>query len=234
MELRVRDVAKLFAVAEKKIYNWIEEKKLPASEINGQYRFNRSELLEWATAHQIPLSGKIFAEPANGGTPLSGLADALEAGGIHHNVGGTDSESVLQAIVNTMPLPDDADREMLLDVLLAREALGSTGVGDGIAIPHVRSPVVVHVPRAMISLCFLTNPIDFDAIDGKPVNAMFSFISPTIRVHLHLLSRLAFGLQDIGFKAAVLRQASAEEILQEARRVEGGLTQPAAATTHGK
>ncbi len=234
MELRVRDVAKLFAVAEKKIYSWIEEKGLPASEINGQYRFDRSELLEWATAHQIPLSDKIFSEPANGGTPLSCLAGALEAGGIFHNVGGIDRESVLQAIVNTMPLPDDSDREMLLDVLLAREALGSTGVGDGIAIPHVRSPVVVHVPRAMISLCFLANPIDFDAVDGKPVNAMFSFISPTIRVHLHLLSRLAFGLQDAGFKAAVLRQASAEEILQEARRVESGLAQPAVDTTKAK
>lgn len=234
MELRVRDVAKLFAVAEKKIYSWIEDKGLPASEINGQYRFNRSELLEWATAHQIPLSEKIFTEPANGGTPMSGLAEALEAGGIHHHVGGTDRESVLEAIVGTMPLPDDSDRELLLDVLLAREALGSTGVGDGIAIPHVRSPVVVHVPKAMISLCFLANPIDFGAVDGRPVNAMFSFISPTIRVHLHLLSRLAFGLQDAGFKAAVLRQAPADEILREARRVEGGLMPPAAAATHGK
>lgn len=223
MELRMRDVAKLFAASEKKIHQWIDDKKMPVHEISGQLRFNRAELLEWATAHQVPLSGKIFGEPANGETPMTGFAEALQAGGIHHRVGGTDRESVLRAIVTTMPLPEDADREMLIDVLLAREALGSTGVGDGIAIPHVRSPVVVHVPKAMISLCFLATPIDFDAVDGLPVNALFSFISPTVRVHLHLLSRLAFALQDGRFKQAVLRQAPPEEILEEARRVEHGL-----------
>lgn len=227
MELRMRDVEKLFAASEKKINQWIDDKKMPVHDIGGQLRFNRAELLEWATAHQIPLSGRIFGEPANGETPMTGFAEALTAGGIFHNVGGNDRESVLRAIVATMPLPEDADREMLIDVLIAREALGSTGVGDGIAIPHVRSPVVVHVPKAMISLCFLASPIDFDAVDGKPVNAMFSFISPTVRVHLHLLSRLAFALQDEKFKAAVLRQSPAEEILAEARRVEIALAQKA-------
>ena len=50
---------------------------------------------------------------------------------------------MLRAVVARMPLADEGDRELLLDVLLAREAMGSTGVGDGIAIPHVRNPVVL-------------------------------------------------------------------------------------------
>ena len=126
-----------------------------------------------------------------------------------------------------MRLPEEVDREFLLRVLLAREALASTGVGDGIAIPHVRNPIVLHVNRPMISLCFLEKPVDFDALDGKPVHALFSLISPTVRAHLHLLSRLAFGIRDMGFRDAVARQASRDEILDEARRMETSLAQKA-------
>jgi PTS system nitrogen regulatory IIA component len=231
MELRVREVAKLFAVPEKKIYQWIEEKGLPARQISGQYRFNRAELLEWATARQVHLSSEIFGGQENGSALPPSFADALQAGGIFHGIEVSDRESALRAIVKNMPLTDDADREFLFDVLLAREALASTGIGDGIAIPHVRNPVVLHVPQAMISLCLLATPIEFGAVDGKRVHALFSLISPTVRMHLHLLSRLAFSLRDAGFKAAVTRQASAEEILKEARRVEAGLAQPAIAPT---
>ena len=69
-----------------------------------------------------------------------------------------------------MKLPDDVDREFLYQVLLAREALGSTGIGDGIAIPHVRNPIVLHLSRPTVTLCFLEQPVDFGALDGQPVS----------------------------------------------------------------
>jgi PTS system nitrogen regulatory IIA component len=110
------------------------------------------------------------------------------------------------------------DREFLLQVLLAREALGSTGIGDGIAIPHARNPIVLNVERPTITLCFLENPVDFAALDGLPVTILFTLINPTARAHLHLLSRLAFMLNDKGFKDVLKRQTSRDEILAEARR----------------
>jgi PTS system nitrogen regulatory IIA component len=145
-------------------------------------------------------------------------------GGIVYRLDGTDKESVLRAVVEHMRLPEEVDRAFLLRVLLAREALQSTGIGDGIAIPHVRNPIVLHVPRPMVTLCFLEKPIDFGALDGKPVHVLFSLVSPTVRAHLRLLSRLSFALHDAGFKKAVTRQASRDEILNEARRVEATLT----------
>ena len=75
----------------------------------------------------------------------------------------------------------------------------------------------------MISLCFLEKPVDFAAIDGKPVHALFTLISPTVRAHLHLLSRLAFALRDARLKEAVMRQAFHEEILAELHRLEEAL-----------
>jgi len=220
MQLTVQNVAELLNVSEKTVYRWLNDQSLPGYRVSGQYRFNRAEVLEWATSRRINVSPKIFQEPESDGTPLPVLSEALLAGGIHYRVGGTDKESVLRAVVETMRLPDEVDREFLVRVLLAREALGSTGIGDGIAIPHVRNPVVLHVSKPMVSLCFLEQPVDFAAIDGRPVYALFSLVSPTVRGHLHLLSRLAYALRDKGVTAVIARQGSREEILNELRRVE--------------
>jgi len=176
-------------------------------------------------ARQINLPADFFPEAEKGAAKSAGFLDALVAGGIYGGIVAHDRESALQAVVRTMPLSDDAGKEFLYDMLLARETLSSTGMGDGIAIPHARNPMVLHVPKSMISLYLLDEPVEFGAVDGKPVYALFSVISLTVRDHLHLLSRLAFALHDEGFKGAVLRRATAEDILKEARRVEAAMVQ---------
>src|ERR1035438_4473267 len=196
MKLTVRDAACILNVSEKSIYRWIKQGVIPAYQINDQYRFNRAELLEWATSRKISVSPEIFAEPESGDPSPPSLLDALRSGGIHYRIGGQDKGSVLHSVVDTMKLPEEVDREFLYQVLLARETLGSTGIGDGIAIPHVRNPVVLHVSKPTVTLCFLEHPIDFGAIDGKPVTTLFTLISPTVRAHLHLLSRLGFVLRN--------------------------------------
>src|SRR6185503_7690166 len=159
MQLNVRDAARLLSISEKTIYRWINQGNLPAYRVNEQYRFNRAELLE---------------EPEEAsGRPL-GLVEALRTGGIFYRLEGQDRESVLRAIVDNLRLPEEVEREFLFRVLLAREALQSTGVGDGIAFPHVRNPIVLHVPRPTVTPFFLERPVDFKAIDGKPVFALFT------------------------------------------------------------
>src|SRR5207302_5968387 len=142
------------------------------------------------------------------------LAEALEVGGIHFQLPDTNKEQALRALVQVLPLPDGVDRELLLRLFLAREASASTAVGDGIAIPHVRNPIVLHVARPAITLAFLSQGIDFGALDGKPVHVLFSIISPTHRSHLQLISRLSFALHDGKLRKTLARQAPREEILQ--------------------
>jgi len=219
MRLTVRDAAKLLQVSEKTVYRWINQRIVPAYLINGQYRFNRAELLEWATSRRIKVSVDILTEPESDYAPCPGIVEALEAGGVFYRVDGHDRESALRAVVQLLRLPDEVDRGFLLRVLAAREALGSTGIGEGVAIPHIRNPVVLHVPRPSLTLCFLEQAIEFGALDGRPVRVLFTVISPTIRAHLYMMSHLGFALRDPAFKDAVLREASREEILREARRV---------------
>lgn len=218
MKLGVREAAVLLGVSEKTIYRWVSQRKLPAYRVSEQYRFNRAELLEWATAERVPVSPQILLDDEPAAVPS--LRDALRAGGVFYRVGGADKPTVLASVVEVMPLPDEVDRNFLLQVLLARESLGSTGIGDGLAIPHVRNPIVMHIPRPMIALCFLEQPIDFEAIDGKPVHTLFTIVSPTIRAHLGLLAKLSFGLREGPFAEAVKRQASREDILLQAGRLE--------------
>ena len=223
MQLGVKDAARVLAVSEKSIYRWIKEGNLPAYRVNDQYRFSRAELLEWATARKINVSPEIFAEPESaGGEPMPTLVDALTRGGINYRVGGADKPAVLKAVVELMPLPSEVDRQFLLQVLLARESVGSTGIGNGVAIPHVRNPIVMHIPVPMITLCFLDTPIDFAAIDGQPVHTLFTLVSPTIRAHLHLLSKLAYGLRAPGFMDVLARRGSREEIFEQCRQGEIG------------
>jgi len=220
MQLGVREAARLLGVSEKTVYRWIKDGRLPAYRINDQHRFNRAELLGWATSRRINVSPTIFEEPEEAaGQPLPTVADALESGGIHYRVGGTDRAGVLRAVVDLMRLPDEVNRQFLCEVLLARESLGSTGIGDGIAIPHVRNPIVMHIPKPTITLCFLEHEIDFNAVDGRPVRTLFTIVSPAVRAHLHLLSRLAYALREESFKSLIARQASRQEILDGVRSV---------------
>lgn len=191
----------------------MRQAEIPAHTINEQVRFNRAELLEWATARRLQVSPDLFQEPsAPGRGALPTLVQALEDGGVAYGVEGRDQTTVLQAVVNLLKLPPSVDRAFLFEVLQAREGLGSTGVGNGIAVPHVRNPVVLQVARPTVTLCFLKNPIDFHALDGRPVRILFVMISSTVKVHLHLLSRLGFVLRNPDFNAALQRQAPAGEL----------------------
>ena len=224
MKLNVRQAAKLLSVSEREIYHWVEAGEIPCSITNHQPVFSRAELLEYATAHRLPTSVALFEDGEEAQEPLR-LVDALRRGGVYHGVGGGDREAVLRSMVEHLPLPAEQDRGLLVDVLLAREALGSTAIGDGIAIPHVRSPLIFPGMHAAVALCYLQIPVSFDAPDGKPVHSLFALISPTIRGHLQLLSRLSLALLDPGFKAAVLRKANGEDVIAEAVRVEAAIAQ---------
>ena len=212
MMIGLKEVAQMLAVSEKTIYRWIAKKEIPAYKIGEGYRFNRVELLEWATAKKIKVSYKIFDEPFENDDEMPSLSESLNAGGIHYRIPGADIESVLKSIVNIMHLPDDVDKEFLIGALMARENLGTTAIGGGIAIPHVRNPIIFHVKKPVLALCFLEQAIDFNALDGKAVDTVFTIITHTVRSHLHILSRLSYALHQPSVRGVLTGTASRQEI----------------------
>lgn len=222
MQLTVRDIAKLLNVSERMIYRWIKRDGLPAYRIGEQYRFNRAEVLEWATERRLSVSTVLFHEPGNGSVPR--LSEALEAGGIFYGVKPAADEaappqaSALRACVDVLRLPHEVDRDLLWHVLVAQETLRSMAVGDGVALPHVRMPIIFDISAPLLALIFFENAVDFG--DGHSIRVLFLLICPTVRAHLQMLSKLLFALRDERFKAALLHNNPRDVILAEARRVE--------------
>jgi len=222
MQLSVREVARLLKVSENTVYRWVDERSLPAQQINSQYFFNKAELLEWAALRKVDVAPEIFAASPTGDGATPALAATLAAGGIHYDVGGTDRDSVLRAVVERLKLPADFDRELLLELLLVRESHGSTAIGDGVAIPHPRTPIVAAIEEPSITLCYLKQPIPYGAADGKPVYVVFTLLAPNVRTHLQLLARLACTLRDEQFHRVVIGKGTPEEILTAAAAFDAG------------
>lgn len=212
MNLTVKDAAKLLSVSEKTIYRWTRQQIMPAFRIGEGYRFNRAELLEWATSRRVPLAPTAFSEPEPDALPLPELVDCLKAGGVFYRMEGRTRDEALAAMVAHLRLPEEIDRTSLLHALIAREKLASTAVGDGLAIPHLHNPGLQPITRATVTLGFLDNPVDFHALDGKPVTVLFVLMAPTLRLQLHMQAHLAFALRQPRLRRAVDEQESRENI----------------------
>lgn len=222
MHLPVKDAARLLGVTEKAIYQWVDLRGLPAHQINEQMRFHLTEIVEWATANKLTVDSAMLAQFSEQGIVIPSLDEALRVGGIQYRVPGADRPTVLRNVTELLPLTNVNEREEVLELLYARENLGTTSVGQGIAIPHARFPLVCGVRAPLVMLCFLQTPIDFAALDGLPVNILFLLLSPTPRIHLQMLSRLAGALHDQEFLRAIKTQSDAETIISCAKRLNTG------------
>lgn len=107
----------------------------------------------------------------------------------------------------------DLDEVQIFNKLVARERLGSTGIGQGIAIPHCRLDDCTKVTGVMLTL---EEGVNFDAIDNQPVDLLFALIVPkeATSEHLELLSQLAEKFNDRGF-CNKLRQCTDNAMLYQ-------------------
>jgi PTS system nitrogen regulatory IIA component len=163
--------------------------------------FSHAALEKWAATHNLPIS--LNGNQADDPPPesLDSLASAMQRGKVCHRIAGKDAAAVLRSAVDCIDFLSEDSRDELFEKLIEREQLASTGIGNGIAIPHPRDPLSQPPEMPVIATCFLEKPVDFNAIDDQPVSVFFVLISPTVKHHLHLLSRLSFCIRDKAFVA---------------------------------
>ena len=219
MQLTIRQTASYFGVDEGTVRQWIAARGVPVHRINERQLLNAIEVWEWAVEQGIPVSRTLLDQARRTPETVPPLAQLLEVGGIHRGITGRDKNAVLASLVQHLPLPPDVDRDHLLAVLEAREAMGSTGIGDGIAIPHVRNPILLHVRRPMVALFLLDRPVDFESIDGRPVHAIFLVVSSSVPSHLRILAELGLALRDSELRGLLQSRADDRDLMHRIREL---------------
>ncbi|KPX03552.1 PTS IIA-like nitrogen regulatory protein PtsN [Pseudomonas syringae pv. coryli] len=138
------------------------------------------------------------------------------------NVPGGSKKRVLEEIANLIgrEVPGMVS-DMVFASLVAREKLGSTGFGNGIAIPHCR---LADCSEPVSAVIHLATPVDFDAIDGAPVDLLFVLLVPQAATdeHLELLRQIASMLDDKDVRKRLRSAQSAEALYQVVLDVQNG------------
>jgi PTS system nitrogen regulatory IIA component len=159
----------------------------------------------------------------SGGPNLSAL---LRRGGIFYHAPGKLSREILTWLVDAIPArnagSEGIDKDLLLKAVLEREDLMPTAMGNGIALPHPRNPVIEKEEDQFAALAFPENAIDWAALDGKPVTTVILAVSASARMHLSTLQRITFFCRDGTFCALLARRAAAEEIFAYIEKTEAG------------
>lgn len=124
-----------------------------------------------------------------------------------------DKDEVLKGLASMMfDAGKVSDLDKYMKGLYEREATFSTGVGNGVAIPHCKADCV---QEAAFTLVKLDNPVEWDSLDGHPVDYVIMLAAPdsSDNVHLKMLSKLAANLMDDDFREALKDASSVEEII---------------------
>ncbi len=158
------------------------------------------------------------------------IADHLGEGRIIPELQGDTKVAVLRELCEVVCHGDDGPtHEQTLAAMLEREALGSTGIGDGVAIPHAKIP---GLEELRIALGLSHKGVEFDASDGAPVHLLFLIAAPVTsksRDHLQVLARLARMVRAPGFRKEVMELDSRAEIQKLVARMEREMFEDTAA-----
>ncbi len=218
MDLKMKDIVDLFDVPEKTILQWISGKKLPSYKIKNQYYFNKAEVNEWILRNNVAVSEKIL-DLALTNRPVS-LIDLIKKGDVHYGIDGTSVREVIDNVVGAIPIPKSTDRDTVRSSLLQREEMMTTAVGNGIALPHPRNPIISDIDEESVSICFLKNEIDYRALDKNPVRVLFVIISSNAKRHLEILSKISFLCRQEDFLKTLCDRPKKKVFLYYIERVE--------------
>lgn len=143
------------------------------------------------------------------------LSEIIQEENIISELKAKDKRSVLEELAEVISRHEAAvDKTALVRVLVERERLGSTGIGDGVAIPHGKLNSVIH---PIMSFGRSKEGLDFDAMDGQPAFLFFLLIAPenSSGIHLQALAKIAKMIKSSTFRKRLMVAGSREELYRE-------------------
>lgn len=139
------------------------------------------------------------------------IMDIIDIDLINADLKARDKREVLGELADMVAKKEGLDIRSLIPVLEEREKLGSTGIGEGIAIPHGK---LRGLKKLVASFGRSAKGVDFDSIDGKPAHLFFLLMAPenTAGMHLKALARISRLLKDIKFRERLLDSKTTQEV----------------------
>jgi PTS system nitrogen regulatory IIA component len=139
------------------------------------------------------------------------IVEFLQPAAVVGDLSGATARDVLAELCTPLATARRLDGQRLQEVLIEREKLGSTGIGDGVAIPHGKVP---GLPALVASFGRSRAGVEFKAIDGKPTHLFFALFAPenSAGAHLKALARISRIFKNAAFRDAILKAADAAEI----------------------
>ena len=139
------------------------------------------------------------------------ILDVLLKEAILSDLKANDKKRVLEELVTPVARIADLNHDYLVKVLMERESLGSTGIGEGIGIPHGK---VKDLESLVLGFGLSKKGVDFDSMDGQPAHIFFLLLTPenSTGLHLKLLARISRILKNDPFKQKLLRATNRDEI----------------------
>lgn len=131
------------------------------------------------------------------------IAELIHRGGILRDIDGSTPQEVYEKVCALLDLPDGITSEQVYNALCTREEVLSTAVGNGIALPHARAPIIKEEKDQRIIVVYLKNAIEMRAPDERQVYVMFVLLTYNPQVHLKVLSSLAGLLRNTDFRKAL-------------------------------
>ena len=192
MDLKIKDVADLLNVSETTIRRWLSEGKIPSYKIDGQHRFSRGEIQNWVVSRKPQQNEAEEAAPApsKGGSKQFSLYRSINNGGVLHDVPGNTKEQVIRNAMAQIAKGMNLDAEVLSDLLMDRENMQPTALNNGIGVPHTRD-FLLNAHQDVVAVVFPAQPVDYGALDNKPVHTLFFLFASEDKRHLHLLAKIA-------------------------------------------
>jgi nitrogen PTS system EIIA component len=223
MKLTIDEVAQCLDVPLSTVERWIRQGRIPVGKSGGECVFQKPILEVWARKHNLSFMLPVKEIEKDREDKPVNLFNVMTFGGVYYGIKGDNVSGVLESAVKNIAFLDQDGQQALLIQLLEREEMASTGIGRGIAIPHPRTPLDESLEEPVIITCFLEHPLDYQAVDGLPVFVLFILLSPSVKIHLHLLSRLAFCVRDASFVDFLKQVPSPEELLEKVKNLENAL-----------
>ncbi|MAE46233.1 MAG: hypothetical protein CMJ86_04995 [Planctomycetes bacterium] len=209
----ITGAARLLGSPESTVVRWARQGLLPCRGSYPELRFERSALERWAR-------GTGMRGRAGQAARVDYQDDLLAAGILRGAVGSaqpTDAAKAIGFAVNQLKdLPEEARLE-IIDAVMERERMASTGLGRGVALPHPRRPVERWIKEPRLSVLFLEESLDWAAIDGQPVSTVLLLLSPSVPMHLELLARVSLALHDSTLVELLRSAPDAAALLERVR-----------------